>query len=81
MAGSGDRTPCLIPGCRRTIKAQPPATEWVCGQHWRLVPKRMRDIYLRARRQRRPATALNRLWRAISHEAVAQALTSDFTKW
>lgn len=44
------RIPCCIPFCRRTAAAEkyPGCTEIICGKHWRLAPKRNRQIYSRA---------------------------------
>lgn len=53
-----DRIACLIPFCRRTTKADDPVIEWpddgwICGNHWRSVPTRMKAIKRRARRRLR----------------------------
>lgn len=44
-----ERMHCLVPGCRHTRGIRKGETrlpgEWICGDHWRLVPR-----YLRARR-------------------------------
>lgn len=41
-----DRTPCQAPFCRRTIATGTLAaqghTEWLCQNHWRLVPARLK---------------------------------------
>ena len=52
-----DRTPCLVPGCRRTCKAEG-FDEWICAKHWRGVPKllRSRKNKLWARYRRRFGT-------------------------
>lgn len=54
-----DRIPCLVPGCRRTAprKKFPDAVELICGKHFRMLPKavrdRRRDLKRRARRLER----------------------------
>lgn len=57
------RNPCCIPGCRRTYAhAQadkdgrgPEDYSWrlICGSHWRMAPKFMRDAVSRVRRSAR----------------------------
>lgn len=48
------RNPCLYEGCGKTF-AHGPGEHYgwtiICGQHWRLGPKRMRDAVARVRRQ------------------------------
>lgn len=68
---------CLIPGCRRTRPCADFA-EWICAKHWPLVPRQMRRAYASAMRRRKPASAINRIWRRCREEAIAQALTSGF---
>lgn len=49
----GQRVSCIVPGCSRTRgqrKGEPPirlGEEWICGEHWRLVP-----TFLRRRKSR-----------------------------
>lgn len=53
-----NRNPCIYPGCRRTFKCEPgepPGFEVVCGKHWKLVPKKLRDRH----------RALARRWRRV----------------
>lgn len=77
------RIQCCIPFCRRTRggrKGDPlrDGSEWICGEHWRLVPRRQRQAYGRyAREWRRfgawePAAA--RLWRWIKRRATERAM-------
>jgi hypothetical protein len=47
---STSRIPCAIPFCRRTRKADPTIGEWICGDHWRLVPRADRAIHARLRK-------------------------------
>ncbi len=43
---------CCVPHCRRTIAAEriTPHNQWMCGNHWPLVPKRLRSFKLKADR-------------------------------
>jgi hypothetical protein len=43
------RARCRFEGCRRSIAAHP-SVIWICGQHWRLVPKWRKAPYFRLRR-------------------------------
>jgi hypothetical protein len=53
-----ERIACYIPFCRHTRK-NPGFSEWICGDHWRMVPKDRRRAYGR----------LKRVWRRFHHEA------------
>lgn len=46
------RTPCIVIGCRRTRRSLGVGHEWICGQHWRAVPRPMRQRLFRLRRRR-----------------------------
>lgn len=37
-----ERAACIIPGCRHTCRKLWPGHEWLCGEHWRLVPRAVR---------------------------------------
>lgn len=49
------RVPCVNPRCRRTAPADrhDPGSEIVCGQCWRLLPKRMTRRYRALRKRER----------------------------
>lgn len=44
-----DRLTCIVPFCRRTRAAdrEPRYAEWCCGDHWRLVPMKLRRFRTR----------------------------------
>ena len=65
--------PCSAPRCRRTCKAEP-WCEWLCQKHWTLVPKRMRQVYSRARRRRKSDDVLDRLWFRCKAVAIREVL-------
>lgn len=48
-----DRTPCYVPGCRRTASATFMAghSEFLCGKHYQLVDRRVRRLRTRVRRK------------------------------
>lgn len=48
-----DRCHCLVPYCRRTTGKLDADDPWICGQHWKLVPRWMK----------RRRTRLYRLWK------------------
>lgn len=48
------RIPCCVPGCGRTFKLAPGedySYVVMCGDHWRMAPKYMRNAVARVRRQ------------------------------
>jgi hypothetical protein len=70
---------CIVPGCRRTT-TRCEFDEWLCGEHWRLLPKPARRAYGRhVRRWRRyhrasdGATA-TRLWGWLKRHAIERAV-------
>ena len=46
------RLACVVPFCRRTT-ARADFDEWICGDHWRLIDKVLRQVYGRHLRRRR----------------------------
>lgn len=62
------RTCCAVPGCKRTRgqrKGEPPIqleTEWICGDHWPLVPAFLRKRRARLARRYRRAFGDNPFW-------------------
>jgi hypothetical protein len=70
---------CCVPGCDHTRgnrKNDPLARgmTWLCDEHWRLVPRRMKAIRTRARRRGATPEALARLWRRLTRAAIERAL-------
>lgn len=37
-----DRISCCVPFCKRTRHNRDNTSEWICGEHWRLVPMRLK---------------------------------------
>ena len=73
-----DRCPCLVPGCKRTTKAEPGLREWICPRHWQPLPKAMRRAYSRARRRtmtgKKDVATTHRIWRSLRRRAIHAAL-------
>lgn len=67
----GHRCVCLIEGCRRTTAI--PYTQWLCPRHWSLVPKATRRAYALAKRRRKSAAAIDRLWLRARRLAIETA--------
>jgi len=74
------RCGCIVPLCRRSFKLERGAS-WdvkvMCGRHWRMAPKRMRDATARARRRAlrsgwapRESAAFVRLWMRTARAAI-----------
>lgn len=74
------RLMCVVPHCQRTRgerKGEPAITEdseWICGEHWRAVPRQLKAIKSRAFRQGRPGAALRRIWNKCKRAAIEAAM-------
>ena len=76
-----DRNPCLIEGCGRTFANDGDYRgQFICGKHWRLAPKRMRDVVARVRKigektnwPRPTVKRFCRLWERTARAAQAAA--------
>lgn len=74
-----DRIQCCVIGCRRT-KQRREFDEWICGDHWRALPKAMRRVYGRRMRQWRryhrdeDVAPTNRLWARLKRAAIDRAM-------
>lgn len=53
----GDRLPCCVPFCRRTIRSDAGYSQWMCGKHWSLAPLSARSEYNALKRQARKIVA------------------------
>lgn len=79
MSPPAERIGCCVPFCRRTRKNDQGWAEWICGDHWRAVPKAFRRVhgrYLRLLRRgilpgATPATS--RVWRRVKRAAIERA--------
>lgn len=78
------RSSCCVPGCRRTSTLF--TAEWVCGDHWRMIPRRFKLAWSRAKRhnrrhwlamsERRRRAAhyrMDRLWLVLKRAAIIAA--------
>lgn len=75
----GERIACVVPFCRRTT-GRTEFSEWLCGDHWRMVDKPKRRVYGRYMRQwrrygptKRMAAAADRIWNRLKREAIEKA--------
>lgn len=77
------RLNCLVPGCRRTRgqhKGERPVRAdevWVCGEHWRLVPRKMKAVLTRTRRKARRTgnyVPSHRIWWRCAHVAIERSV-------
>ncbi|MFG1270553.1 hypothetical protein V5F40_21625 [Xanthobacter sp. DSM 14520] len=56
-AGEAIRVRCCVPFCERTRgdrkgdRPLGPGTEWICSEHWQLVPRRLKLIRSRLKRR------------------------------
>lgn len=75
------RIPCVVPFCRRTTAGKAGA-EWICGNHWPMVPKARRRVWGRLRKRWRrygPEAGEHfparwwRVWAALKREAIERA--------
>lgn len=80
---------CIVPFCRRTRGDRKgslltPGMEWICGEHWRLVPGALKARRAKLRRMRERTDDFGRLvrirkadmtaWEACKKKAVERAV-------
>ncbi len=69
---------CCVPFCKKTTE-RTDYDEWVCGDHWKGIPKQRRQVYTRAKRRAissgspedRDAAGL--LWARMKAKAIERA--------
>ncbi len=72
------RIQCCIPFCRRT-RINPGFSEWICGDHWRNVPKPQRRVHGRLQRSWRrfhregDGIRADRVWARLKRQAIETA--------
>lgn len=74
------RFPCQVPHCGKTTPAdRAGGTEWLCADHWKLVPARWKStLRISARRYQKHQTSRywrmnNRAWRRCVKRAIEVA--------
>lgn len=72
------RVNCVVPFCKRTRgdrKGDPvrPDMEWLCSDHWRLVPVRRRRLYAKAKREKRYGVT-GYMWPRLKCQAIDAAM-------
>lgn len=79
------RINCCVPFCKRTRKPINDATEWICGDHWKIVRKNRRRVYGRHKKRWRRfgpewtadkylfCRRIRRLWNSLKREAIERA--------
>lgn len=60
-AAVSDRIRCCVPFCRRTTGE--PFREWICAKHWSMVPRTVRAVWSREKRQARRIIARKPIYR------------------
>lgn len=85
---NGLRIKCSVPGCLRTRGRRKgdhrdltTDDKWLCGEHWRLVPRQTKRIFFRLCKRGRRAgwpwgmvIAHDRIWARIEREAIETAV-------
>ncbi|KFL31413.1 hypothetical protein JP75_07565 [Devosia riboflavina] len=85
------RLNCSVPGCTRTRGDRKgdvlgPYIEWICADHWKLVPRWMKAARNRARRRLRRAesilatVAMVEAWTTV-HETARRADAAQWRLW
>lgn len=69
---SAERIKCIVPFCRRTTRARDEWDEWICADHYKPVPRRLKTLRRRARRLGRHSVDLF-LWGRIKSFACEAA--------
>lgn len=68
------RIRCEVPFCNRTTARFQPPMQWICGEHWRLVPKRLRRLKALAKRRGKPEAVQAYLWNKCRQHAIEAAM-------
>ena len=66
------RMRCVVPFCRHTT-GRFTSGEWICADHWRAVPARLKRLKRLAERRQRAALA-GWLWRRCKATAIEAAM-------
>lgn len=73
-----NRLPCVVPGCRCTIKPyRPDDTACICRKHYPLTDRRWRALYRRRRRaepSEKNARAIERIWYLLVRQAIERSV-------
>ena len=72
MTDAGHRVLCCVPFCRRTMKRKHEMEQFICANHWRLVPRRLRRLFNLAKRRERMHVA-RYLWDKCKSRAIEAA--------
>ena len=69
-----NRIRCCVPFCRHTRgnrKGDPlrPGMEWICAEHWRAVPSRLKTVRTRLRRRLKRQGYMTEVMRGIEHRS------------
>lgn len=72
------RIRCCVPYCRHTRRAQEIDREWICAEHWALVPRPSRRVFFRLRRRWRrgqpiASVRVDRIWTRMKRSAIERA--------
>lgn len=68
-----ERLRCCVPFCRRTTGRYEPPTEWICADHYKLVPAKLKRLRTKALRTRRIGQLDSWLWREVKRRAIEAA--------
>lgn len=64
---------CIVPFCNHKRKCEDPHSEWICGEHWRLVPRRLKRLKRRAKAKHKPEAVQWFIWRMCKKTAIERA--------
>ncbi len=70
------RVPCCVPFCRRTTGKL--YAEWICGEHWRLVPRKLKSFGRRAAAANRRAKIACEALEDMSDERYPDVMLARF---
>jgi uncharacterized protein YecT (DUF1311 family) len=75
------RVRCCVPGCGRTFKEELVGEEVICGKHFRLADRRLRQLIAHLRRKARRVGWTEdlwerdqRLWQKVRDQAIERAM-------
>lgn len=67
------RQQCIVPFCKHTRKIDAAHSEWICAEHWKLVPRRIKRLKRAAKARNKSPAVQHFIWRMCKRWAIERA--------